>query len=372
MSEVTKIIIRRPDDMHVHVRTGSVQQTVIGHTARVFARAVVMPNPSPTHSIEKADDVRPYRAEIERNTHGTGFTPLMTIKLTEKTTPAMIVDAMEEGVVAGKGYPDIIEIVRSTSSPGGWETQFTVPDETFAKMEEVGLPFSWHCELPPDAGEKLGVPFTQREVECLALTEAAIYSRFPRLRIMVEHLSVAETVRWVGNKLGETVEVNGVPLPRVAGTIAIPHLFLTIDDIAGAKLHPHLFCKPTPRFYEDRTAIRAAAVSGLSCFSFGSDTAPWLQHLYKECWEANAGLWSAPVALPALAGLFDEMGALDRLEYFVAKFGADFYGLPYNEDHIVFVKDPRQKLNIPTEYDGIVPFLAGESLPWRFAGMMPN
>jgi dihydroorotase len=354
--------------MHFHPRTGSVQQTVIGHTARVFARGIVMPNPTPTEPILTAKDVRLRRAELVRNTQGTGFTPLMTIKLTRDTTPQIIDGAVEEGVVAAKGFPDIIEIVKSY---GGWESRFVVPDETFGRMEEVGLPFSWHCELPPDAGEKLGIPFTQREVECLALTEAAIYSRFPRLRIIVEHLSTAEAVRWVGNKLGETVEVNGVALPRVAGTLAIPHLFLTIDDVGGAKLHPHLFCKPTPRFYEDLSSIRAAAVSGLPCWSLGTDSAPWTRWR-KECPEGNAGLFSAPVALPALAGLFEQAGRLDRLEDFVAKFGADFYGLPYNEGKITLVKDPEQPMKVRREYGGIVPYLAGEFLPWRIAGTTSN
>ena len=178
-----------------------------------------------------------------------------------------------------------------------------------------------------------------------------IKKQFPKLKIVLEHISTEAAVRSV-----ET-------LKNVAATITVHHLRLTLDDVVGGLISPHNFCKPIAKRPHDREVLLMAATSGNPKFFYGGDSAPHLKSR-KECSQGCAGIFNAPVALPMLTQIFDEHDALEFLEDFVSKFGAKFYGLPQNPETIELIK---QDWVVPEEYDGIVPFMAGQTLHWQVA-----
>lgn len=336
---MNRITIRRPDDFHVHFRRGLLLEQVVGFTARVFGRALVMPNT--TLNILTAEDAADYEAEIRAATAGTGFAPLMTIRLVPETTTDMIRAAAKAGVVVGKLYVGI-----TTGSDAGVSDVRTFA-EVFAEMERCGMVLSLHGEVPS--------AFCL-DREAAFLPELAwVAETFPTFRIVLEHVTTDDAVRAVMD-LPETV----------AATITAHHLRLTLDDVLGNKLRPHNYCMPIAKRPEDRAALQRAAVSGTPKFFFGSDTAPHRQE-DKECAEGCAGCFTAPVALPLLIQVFEELGALERLEPFVSEFGARFYGLPPNEGTITLVREPWA---VPSRYydtHGVlpVPWLAGQFLDWQ-------
>jgi len=328
--------IREPDDFHVHLRTGTMLEDVAYLTARQFKRALIMPNTIPP--ILTARDVRRYRREIDFLTPW--LNPLMTIQITDATTPAMIDDAIAVDAVAGKVYP----LGVTTNSQNGI-TSFEKKYPVFEKMQETGMALPIHGELP--------------DPECFCLNRetgffhivSEISHNFPSLKIILEHITTeAATVFVLHHK-------------NVAATITVHHLLLTLDDVVGGMLHPHHFCKPIAKYPSDRSALIKAATSGFPRFFFGSDSAPHLRE-NKECSNGCAGVFSAPVALPLLVQIFNKHNALDKLENFTSGFGADFYGLPRNEGKKKLIE---KDWVVPQQYDGIVPFMTGETLHWQVA-----
>ena len=352
-----RIELRRPDDFHVHFRRGHVLRTVVPFTAEQFGRAMVMPNTSP-RPILTAADADSYRHEILaalRDTdHAGSFEPLMTIQITQATTPATVRDAAgSAGIIAGKLYPKGV-----TTGSGNGVTNIRALYPVFEEMERAGLVLSLHGQL----GEAF---ILDREREFLgALRDIA--ERFPGLRIVLEHISTAEAV--------ETVR----DLPaNVAGTITAHHLMLTLHDVlswvgddGSEGLCPHHYCQPIPQRPEDRQALLDAARSGNPKFFFGSDTAPHLRER-KESACGCAGVFSAPVLLPVLLDIFgagEQSGeqVVGAMQSFVSEFGARFYGLPLNAGTVALT---REEWTVPQSCGGIVPFLAGRKLAWKVASV---
>ncbi len=348
------IKIRKPDDFHLHLRRGEVLRKVLSHTVGQFARALIMPNTKPG-PILAARHVSYYLTEIISALDGFvisdivrngQFKPLMTIQITEATTPEMIFDAVKEGATAGKIYP---QDVTTNSENGVVDYRLCYP--AFGAMQGLDMVLSLHGELPGEMSAGI-----DKEVRFLH-TLRMIAKDFPELRIVLEHITTKEAVRCIAEELPGTV----------AATITVHHLFLTLDDVIGyskeskGKMQPHNFCKPVAKSRHDRAALREAVTSGNPKFFFGSDSAPHLKGT-KECASVCAGCFTAPVALPLLCQMFDYLGHLDRLEAFVSEFGAGFYKLPLNEGSICLA---RKQWTVPEECDGIVPFMAGQNIFWQ-------
>lgn len=329
-------MLRRPDDFHVHLRQDADLPLYAREAERRFARVLVMPNLAPP--VVQAADVAAYRAGIV--SAAPTLQPLMAFKLLPRHTPEQLVALKAAGAVAGKVYP---EGVTTNSEDGIHDLRQLWP--LMETIEETGLVVCCH-------GEKPGVFSMDREEFFLEeFAETAV--KFPNVRIVLEHVSTAAAVRAV-ESLG----------PNVAATITLHHLEITLDDVIGGMLKPHLFCKPVAKRPEDREALRAAAFSGSPKFFYGTDSAPHHKGK-KECAAGCAGVYSMPVALEGLVDVFDRAGKLDRLEDFCASFGADFYGVPRTTETVTLERTPWE---VPALTDGVVPYRAGETMPWRIAG----
>jgi dihydroorotase len=324
---------RRPDDFHVHLRQGA----DCGNFARDawkagFSRVLVMPNTLPP--IVSASGLVGYRREIE--VAAPGLKALMTFKI----RPDLDIDALtalkQAGAVAGKLYP---EGVTTNSEDGIRRLEDGYP--VFAVMEALGLILCLHGEHP-DA-------FSLDREAAFVKGLKGLRKAFPSLRIVLEHVSSAEGL--------DAVLDDG---PLTAATLTVHHLLYTLDDMVGGKLDPHLFCKPLLKRPGDRARLVEAALSGNPKFFFGSDSAPHTRE-HKEAALCSAGCYTMPVSLSLLLGLFEEHGALDKLEAFVSAYGADFYGLSHNQDTLTFVKEP---WTVSKLYHGVVPLKAGATLPW--------
>ncbi|MBM2817626.1 MAG: Dihydroorotase [Parcubacteria group bacterium] len=335
--DLKRLSIRKPDDFHCHLRRGNILNKVLPFTASMFGRAVAMPNTEPP--ILDRMDAHLYYNEIhqyKRNQSYSGFSPIMTIQIKESTSPSMIEGASFEGVVAGKVYP-----IGVTTNSGNGVRDFGKMSSVFNRMQEIGMLLLLH-------GEKPDAFCLNREKEFLN-TLLKINKKFPELKIVLEHITTRMAV-WAVKELN-----------NVAATITAHHLLLTLDDVVGDLLHPHNFCKPIAKSPKDRVTLIEAATSGNPKFFFGSDSAPHLKER-KECSSGCAGIFSAPVAVPLLAEIFEKAGRLDKLENFVSTFGAVFYDLPLNKDKITLVK---KDWIVPESYAGIVPFMAGKKLSWQ-------
>lgn len=337
-----EITIRRPDDFHVHFRDGGALEWIPLATASVFARALVMPNTEfPIRTGPQALAYKQRIIEALSLEPSIVFEPLMTIMLTPETTPDTVAKARENGVVAAKLYPR----GATTKSAHGVELS-KLGDllEVFNAMEETGMVLCVHGEDPD-------VPILEREQAFLPVL-INLADGFPRLRIVMEHVTTRAAVTTV------------VSLPdRVAATITAHHLRLTIDDVIGGRMRPHHFCLPVAKTADDRKVLRDAVMSGNPKFFFGSDSAPHPIR-NKECEEGAPGIFSAPVALPILAEIFDGSGHLDRLEDFVSRFGAEFYGLPLNNETITLTE---KRWSVPSLWGHARTFGCNEPLHWAVA-----
>lgn len=323
------------DDMHVHLRQGQMLANVVEHTALQCGKALVMPNTMP--AILTAADVTAYKESILQHIpKGVNFQPLMTFKVTAATNPKEMVALKNAGAIAGKLYP---EGVTTNSADGVRDLKELY--SVYSAMQDAGLVLCLH-------GEKPGVFSMDREAAFLETLEQLV-ADFPKLRIVLEHATTKAAVDMV------------TALPsNVAATLTVHHLYITLDDVIGDRLNPHLFCKPIAKRESDRVSLVAAATSGNPKFFLGTDSAPHAIEA-KECACGAAGVYSAPVVLPALAQLFEKHGCLDKLECFVAEYGSRFYGLALNSDILVLEKS---KWTVPSEYGGVVPFMAGQELDW--------
>ena len=340
----TGLVLPQLDDMHCHFRSGQLLDLVLPFTAKYAGRGVAMPNIK-SRPIRTADDVVWYHDEIERvldkQPVRPDFTPLMTIEVNDETTPAIISAARRAGAVAGKVYP---RGVTTNSDEGLTSFSTTNALRNFAAMQDVGMLLLIHGEF-----DRKRLLVTNREYAFLP-TLAVLAFAFPALKIVLEHVSTKAGVQMVK------------ALPKnVAATITVHHLMLTLNDVIGDGVRPHNACMPTPKDFDDRRALRLAAMSGNPKFFPGSDTAPHRQD-EKECEKGKCGVFSAPVLPSALVEVFEDEGALDRLPDFVARFGAQFYGLPRNTGTIRLV---REEWTVPAIYGNVVPFLAKRKMRWK-------
>ena len=341
------LTIARPDDWHVHLRDGEMMESVVGATARQFARGIVMPNLRPP--VTTTDQAKAYRERIVKALpKGAAFEPLMTLYLTDNTTPAEIERAAKSGFVkAVKYYP-----AGATTNSDSGVTDIRKCDAALDAMAGAGLRLLVHGEVTdPD------VDVFDRESVFLDRTLGALVKRFPKLHIVVEHMTTQEAVAFVERA------------PRnVAGTITAHHLLLNRNSIFAGGINPHHYCLPVLKREPHRRALVKAATSGNPKFFLGTDTAPHARQSKESCC-GSAGIYTAHAALELYAEAFDAAGALDKLEGFASHFGADFYGLARNTGR---VKLERVAWEVPAEYPfgdtTVVPLRAGQKVGWRLAG----
>ena len=340
------ITITRPDDWHVHLRDGPAMALVVGATARQFARAIVMPNLKPP--IVNVAMAEAYRERIRAAVPaGARFEPLMTLYLTDDTKPSEIERASASGAVkAVKYYP-----AGATTNSASGVSDIRKCDDALAAMQAAGMPLLVHGEVTDPA-----VDLFDREAAFLERVLAPLVARFPKLKVVVEHATTREAVRFV-----ERASAN------VGATITVHHLLLNRNALFAGGLRPHHYCLPVIKREEHRQALVRAATSGNPKFFLGTDTAPHPRGA-KECDCGAAGIYTAHAALELYAEAFDAAGALERLEAFASHHGADFYGLPRNTGRVTLEK---VEWEVPREYlfgdAAVVPLRAGESIGWRLS-----
>jgi dihydroorotase len=324
--------VRSPLDMHVHLRQGDMLDLVAPYTARDFVAAVVMPNLIPP--VTSLAQVLDYRQAILRAT-GESFTPLMTLFFHAYSRSELL--EARPHIIGVKLYPAGM----TTNSQAG-PSDMDQTCDTLAIMEELDIPLLVH-------GEGCGFVMDR---EALFLPVVERWARtFPRLRIVLEHVTTCAGVELLDR------------FDNVFATITLHHLLITLDDVLGGLMRPHLFCKPVAKRPEDRDALRRAALSHPRAF-FGSDSAPHPREA-KEAPGCAAGIFSAPVALPALAELFEELDAQDRLQAFVSDRACAAYGLTPAPRQ---VRLERRAWNVPERIGSVTPYLAGRTLAWRVEG----
>lgn len=327
-----EITIRKPSNMHLHLRQGDMLKTTVRDASAWFAQGVVMPNTVP--AINTPERLISYRDEIL--SLASGFKPIMSFKLYKGMSASAVKALADAGAVLGKLYPAGV----TTNSEDGVKSWLEIK-EALGAMSDLNLVLSIHCETP-DAF------VLDREYE-YHREFAAIAKAYPDLRMVFEHISDRRSIDFVA----------GLP-DRVAGTITAHHLLLTLDDVIGANMNPHTFCKPVVKGPADRETLQQAAFSGSSKFFFGSDSAPHLK-AKKESGAAAGGIYSSPVAVPLMAQLFEENGQLEKLENFMSVYGPAFYGIKPAESCITLVQ---KKSTIPAVIDGIVPLYAEKTVSW--------
>ena len=341
------ITFARPDDWHVHFRDGELMASVVGATARQFARAIVMPNLKP--AIVTAKDAKAYHARIVKALpRGSDFQPLMTLYLTDNTAPGEIDKAAKAGLVkAVKYYP-----AGATTNSDSGVSDIRKCDAAFEAMAAAGLPLLVHGEVTdPD------VDVFDREVVFFDRVLGPLVKRFPKLKVVAEHITTHEAAAFV-----ERAPEN------VAATITPQHLLMNRNAIFTGGIRPHHYCLPVLKREQHRRALVKAATSGSPRFFLGTDTAPHARTT-KETDCGCAGLYTAHAALELYAEAFEAAGALDKLEAFASHFGADFYGLPRNKGSVTLEK---REWVVPGEYpfgtETVVPLRAGQKLGWKLKG----
>jgi len=339
--------IIRPDDWHLHVRSGEMLKSVIGMTAAQMGRAIIMPNLSPP--VSNAAQAKQYHQEIMNALPAdTRFTPLMVLYLTDNTTPKQIQTAFDGGlVVAAKLYP-----AGATTNSDSGVTDINNIYPSLEKMQQLGVPLLVHGEVT-DAK----VDIFDREAVFIEQILSKVVEDLPDLKIVFEHITTKTAVDFVlssGN--------------NIAATITPHHLLANRNDMLVGGIKPHYFCLPIlKRRDPHQLALLKAATSGNAKFFLGTDSAPHAkEHKESDC--GCAGVLNAHCAIELYATVFDSQNAMDKLEGFASFFGADFYNLPRNTDTIVLKK---QDWVVPSSYafadSTIVPFMAGKMLNWKMA-----
>ena len=328
-----QITLTRPDDWHLHLRDGEALAAVVGHTARQFGRAIVMPNLKPP--VTTVEQAAAYRDRIRAAVPaGLAFEPLMTLYLTDNTPPAEIARAAASGFVkAVKYYP-----AGATTNSDSGLTAVDKAYDVFAAMAEHGLPLLVHGEVTDP-----GVDLFDREKAFIDTVLAPLVARFPKLRVVMEHITTQDAAQFVA-----------AAGPQVAATLTAHHLLYNRNAIFQGGVRPHWYCLPVLKRETHREALVAAAISGNPKFFLGTDSAPHAR-LTKEAACGCAGCYTAYGALELYAEAFEQAGALDRLEAFASFHGADWYGLPRNVGRVTLVKE---SWAVPADF----PYLAGDTL----------
>lgn len=337
------LTITRPDDWHIHFRDGVAMRSVLPDTARVFGRAIAMPNLKPP--VVSVADAAAYRDRLLAAAGAAAFDPLMTLYLTDNTQPDEIRRARASGFVhAVKYYP-----AGATTNSDSGVTELAKAYQAIAAMEEVGMPLLLHGEVV-DAE----VDVFDREAVFIERHLVRLMNDFPRLKIVLEHITTRQAAEFVA----------AAPA-NVAATITVHHMLYNRNAMFRGGIRPHMYCLPVLKREQHRQALVAAAISGNPKFFLGTDSAPHAVGA-KEAACGCAGIYSAHAAIELYAEAFEDAGALDRLEAFASFHGADFYGLPRHADTITL---RRENWTAPARLglgdEALIPLRAGETIRWR-------
>jgi dihydroorotase len=345
------ITLRRPDDWHVHLRDGEMLKSVVEYSARQFARAIVMPNLVPPVTTMAA--AANYRTRIlSAIPDGMDFTPLMTCYLTDSIDAEEVRRGHEAGVfTAAKLYP---ANATTNSSHGVTDIRKIYP--VLEVMQKISMPLLVHGEVTH--GE---VDIFDREAVFIEQVMIGILRDFPELKVVFEHITTADAAAFV---MGSNA--------NVAATITPHHLIFNRNAIFQGGIRPHYYCLPIAKREKHRLALRKAATSGSPKFFLGTDSAPHtMQDKESAC--GCAGLFNAPYALESYATVFEEEGALEKLEAFASEFGPTFYDLPLNEDKVTLEPTTITAIErVETPNGAVIPFHAGEELRWKLREVCPT
>ena len=328
----TEIFLQSPLDMHIHFREGAMLDLVAPLSAETFAGGVIMPNLVPP--VADLERLEWYTGEVRRAVGEHIFTPYMALFF--RNYSEVDLAAVRESIIGIKLYPEGV----TTNSEGGVKS-VSDTEQTMVMMQDMDIPLLVHGEVPESF-------VMDRESDFLP-TYDELAQKFPRLKIIMEHITTAAAV-----KLLDRYE-------NVHATVTLQHLLITLDDVAGGLLNPHLFCKPIAKRPEDRDALLHAALTAHPKLMFGSDSAPHPLKK-KECCGCAAGVFTAPVGLAMLAELFDTHDALDKLQAFVSGNAQSIYGLTPPAKTVHLVKEP---CTVPAKYGDVVPIRSGGEIGWR-------
>ena len=343
------LTLTRPDDWHIHLRDGEAMQAIVGHTARQFARAIIMPNLKPP--VTTVALAQAYRGRIEQALSACGisktsFTPLMTLYLTDNTEPDEIKRAHEsEDVVALKLYP----AGATTNSDAGVTDLLGKCSKVLEMMQRVGMPLLMHGEVTDPETDVF-----DREALFIDRVMIPLRKSFPELMVVFEHLTTKDGVDYVRDASGP-----------IAATITAQHLLYNRNEIFKGGIRPHFYCLPILKREVHRQALVEAATSDSPRFFLGSDSAPHAKGL-KENACGCAGCYTAVHALELYATAFERANKIERLEAFASFRGPDFYGLPRNKGVVTLKREPYTvPLEVPYGNETLVPLAAGDVLPWK-------
>ncbi len=345
---MNEISIIRPDDWHLHVRDGAMLRAVLMASAAVFARAIIMPNLRPP--VTTAALAAAYRAEILAALDpGAAFTPLMTCYLSDQADPDDLAAGHRDGVfTAAKLYP-----AHATTNSEHGVTDLRRIYPVLERMQRIGMPLLLHGEVTDAA-----VDIFDREKVFLDRVLTGLLHDFPALKIVLEHATTKDAVDFVRAHAGGG---------RLAATITAHHLHIDRNAMLVGGIRPHYYCLPVAKRATHRQALIEAATSGDACFFLGTDSAPHPRDA-KENACGCAGIYTAPLALPLYAEIFDRAGRLDRLESFASRYGAQFYGLPVNAGKIRLRKTAKPAPGLScVGGNAVVPFAPPEPLFWETA-----
>jgi dihydroorotase len=341
-----RVTIRKPDDWHLHVRDGAMLRAVLPYTAKHFGRAILMPNLVPP--VRTTQDAIAYRERVfAALPEGSTFKPLMTCYLTDDTDPDDVEHGFKQGVFTGvKLYP-----AHATTNSAAGVTDFAKIRRVLERMQKIDMPFLIHGE---EADPEIDV--FDREAVFIERWLQKWTREFPGLRIILEHLSSKDGVDFVRSAS-----------PQVGGTITPYHMQLNRTDWLGAGLKPYMYCMPVIKTEKDRQALRKAATSGEACFFLGTDSAP---HPVAKKLAVNGipGLFNSPVAIETYAKIFDEEGALHKLEAFASLNGPKHYHLPPNEETITLERSSwtaPQEVKVDGPDERALIYRGGETIEWR-------
>ena len=340
---LSKVTFTRPDDWHLHVREGEALKSVVPDTAKQFRRAIIMPNLA--IPITTAAQAQTYRDEIIAAAPNADFEPLMTLYLTNNTTPEMVREAKASGIVYGlKLYP---AGATTNSDKGVTDIENIYP--ALEAMQEEGLLLLVHGEVTDPV-----IDIFDREKVFIDNILIPLAARYPDLKIVLEHITTADAVEFVSNAPA-----------NIGATITAHHLLMNRNAIFVGGIRPHHFCLPILKRETHRQALLKAATSGNAKFFLGTDSAPHVQYA-KESACGCAGMYTAYHAMELYTEVFANAQALDKLENFASFNGADFYGLPRNSGTITLVKETWEvPKSLKMADDKVIPLRAGETCEWK-------
>lgn len=346
-----QLTLTTPDDWHLHLRDGAAMADVVGHTAAVFRRAIIMPNLKPP--VTDTGQAAAYRQRIlDALPRGSEFEPLMTLYLTDNTSPADIREAADSGFVkAVKLYP-----AGATTNSDSGVTRLEAIEPALEALAQTGMPLLVHGEVT-----RPEIDIFDREKVFIEEVLKPVCRQFPSLKVVLEHITTREAVEFVS-------EAD----QHVAATITAHHLLHNRNDMLVGGIRPHLYCLPVLKRNIHQQALLEAATSGNPKFFLGTDSAPHgAGDKESDC--GCAGCYTAHAALPLYAQIFERADALDRLEAFASHHGPDFYGLPRNRGSITLQRTP---WTVPRHYpfgeSRVVPLQAGLSLDWQVKDRQPD